>query len=131
MHFALVTRLRNRCSPVPCRTENQSAESVENKGSAAGLNFGLQAKGTNSTPLTVTLYNDPSDPNTETVDFAGKLVQGDYTESDTRPFSLTPGASCTLTIVFTPRVTGSDPGTITLSYNNGQVQTIYLRGSGE
>jgi hypothetical protein len=98
---------------------------------AAGLNFGLRAKGTNSTPLTVTLYNDPSDPNTETVDFAGKLVQGDYTETDTCPFSLTPGASCTLTIIFTPRVTGSDPGTITLSYNNGQVQTIYLRGSGD
>jgi hypothetical protein len=98
---------------------------------AAGLNFGSQTKGTNSAPLTVTLFNDPADPNTETVNFSGKLVQGDYTEIDTCPFSLTPGASCTLTIVFTPRVTGSDPGTITLGYNNGQFQTIYLRGSGQ
>ena len=98
---------------------------------AAGLGFGLQTKGTNSAPQTVTLYNDPADPNTETVNFAGKLVQGDYAETDTCPFSLTPGASCTLTIIFSPRVTGSDPGTITLSYNNGQFQTIYLRGSGQ
>jgi hypothetical protein len=64
------------------------------------------------------------------VNFSGKVVTGDYTETDTCPFSLAPGASCVLTVVFTPRVTGSDPGSIALNYNNPQPQTIYLRGVG-
>ncbi len=99
---------------------------------AASLNFGSQTKGTNSSPLTITLFNDPSDPNAGTVNFSGKLVTGDYTETDNCPFSLTPGASCALMVVFTPRVTGSDPGSIALSYNNNSIpQTIYLRGSGK
>ena len=98
---------------------------------AAGLNFGAQAKGIASNPLTVTLYNDPADPGAGVVNFSGKLVTGDYTETDTCPFSLAPGDSCVLTIVFTPTVTGSDPGTITLAYNSGQFQTIFLRGSGK
>ncbi|MFZ3341030.1 MAG: choice-of-anchor D domain-containing protein [Terriglobales bacterium] len=98
---------------------------------AASLTFAPQPKGVSSAPQILTLYNDPADPNTQTVNFAGKLVQGDYTETDTCPFSLTPGNSCTLTVIFTPIVTGNDPGGITLSYNNGQLQTIYLRGSGK
>jgi len=98
---------------------------------AAGIDFDPQTKGTNSNPLTVTLFNDPADPNTATVTFTGKVVLGDYTETDTCPFSLAPGDSCTLSIVFMPRVTGSDPGSITLNYNNGLFQTIYLRGSGQ
>ena len=97
---------------------------------AASLNFGSQTKGTNSNPLTITLFNDPADPNAGTVNFSGKVVTGDYTETDTCPFSLAPGASCVLTVVFTPRVTGSDPGSIALNYNNPQPQTIYLRGVG-
>jgi hypothetical protein len=98
---------------------------------AAGLTFASQTKGTSSNPLTVTLYNDPANPNAGTVNFIGKLVTGDYTETDTCPFMLESGQSCTLTIIFTPTVTGSDPGTITLGYNNAQIQTIFLRGSGK
>jgi len=97
---------------------------------AAGLNFPSQAKGTSSTPLTITLFNDPNDPNAGTVNFTGKLVTGDYTETDNCPFSMPSGVSCVLSIVFTPRITGSDPGNMTLTYNNQQFQTIYLRGSG-
>lgn len=97
----------------------------------AGFNFPVQAKGTSSLPLTLTLYNDPNDPNSGTVNFSGKVVTGDYTETDTCPFSLAPGATCNLSIIFTPLVTGADPGNIVLNYNGNQIQTVYLRGTGK
>jgi hypothetical protein len=97
----------------------------------AGLDFGNQAKGHTSAPLTITLFNDPSDPNTGTVNFTGNLVRGDYAESDNCGASLAPGSSCTLTITFTPKIVGFDPGTITVTYTVGQTQTIHLRGTGQ
>jgi len=96
----------------------------------AGLDFGLQPKGQLSGPLSITLFNDPNDPNTGTVNFTGNLVKGDYVEIDDCGSSLAPGHTCTLTFNFKPQVTGFDPGSFTITYAVGQFQTIYLRGTG-
>jgi hypothetical protein len=105
---------------------------------AAGLDFGIQPIGDPTfipTPQTVTLFNDPNDPNSATVNFVGKvLVKGAYIESDTCPFSLPPGSSCTITVTFNPKIEGFDSGTLTINYTpepTGFPQTIYLRGSGQ
>ncbi len=97
----------------------------------AGLNFGVVSRGTTSAPLTITLFNDPKDPNTATINFTGNLVKGDYTESDNCGASLAPGSSCALTITFQPRILGFDPGTLTIAYTVGQTQTVHLRGTGQ
>ncbi len=96
----------------------------------AGLDFGTQGKGTSSSPLTITLFNDPNDPKAATVNFTGNLVKGDYTETDDCGSSLAPGGSCTLTVTFRPGIVGFDPGTITITYPVGQTQTVHLRGTG-
>lgn len=96
----------------------------------AGLDFGFQAKGESSAPLTIRLFNDPSDPKASPINFTGNLPKGDYTETDDCGASLAPGATCTLTIVFRPVIVGFDPGTITITYAVGQTQTIHLRGTG-
>lgn len=96
----------------------------------AGLDFGNQLVGLVSTPLKITLFNDPDDPNAAPVTFTGNLVKGDYFEKDDCGASLAPGGSCTLTITFTPTIVGFDPGTITIAYSPGQTQTVYLRGMG-
>ena len=99
---------------------------------AAGLDFGSQPVGTSSSKQTITLFNDPNDPNAGIVNFVGKFtVKGDYSESDDCPFSLTPGSSCTVTVAFKPKNAAFIPGTITIAYNNGLLQTIYLRGAGQ
>lgn len=99
---------------------------------AAGLDFGGQTVGKGSAKQTITLFNDPNDPNSATINFAGKLsVKGDYSETDDCPFSLSPGSGCTVTIGFKPKILGFDPGTITIAYDNALVQTIYLRGTGQ
>ena len=97
----------------------------------AGLDFGNQAVGQPSAPLTLTLFNDPRDPNAATINFTGNLVRGDYAEIDDCGASLAPGSSCTLTITFKPKIVGFDPGTITIAYTVGQIQTIHLRGTGQ
>lgn len=101
----------------------------------AGLDFGYVIKGSASNTLNVTLFNDPVDPNSATVSFASKLVTGDYLETDTCPATLAPNESCTLSVTFTPKITGSDRGQITITYATpgqiGLVQTIFLRGFGQ
>jgi hypothetical protein len=107
---------------------------------SAGMDFGSVIKGTASSPLTITLFNDPVDPAAGTVTFTSKLVSGaDYTESDTCPAALPSNQSCAITVVFTPTIVGLDGGKITFTYstsfNNkielGLTQTIYLRGMGQ
>jgi hypothetical protein len=102
---------------------------------AAGLNFGNQTVGKSTAPQTITLFNDPADPNSATVNFIGKVVvKGNYAETDDCPFSLAPGAGCTLTVTFKPAAVGFDPGTLTINYTpepTGQAQVVYLRGTGQ
>ena len=98
---------------------------------SAGLDFGSHLVGfLTDPPLTIKLFNDPSDPNARTVSFTGNLVKGDYLEVDDCGSSLAPGGSCTLTIRFKPQIVGFDPGTLTIGYIPGQIQTVYLRGLG-
>lgn len=101
----------------------------------AGLYFPNQSVGQTSAPLNVTLFNDPNDPNSGTVILTGKLVKGNFLESDNCGSSLAPGGSCTLSITFTPQSTGLNQGTVTIGYalgnSFGQTQTIYLRGMGQ
>jgi hypothetical protein len=103
---------------------------------AAGLNFGNVSVGKSSVAQTVTLLNDPSLTNPQTVSFVGKIVvSGNYTETDDCPFSLTPGASCVLSVTFNPAATGHEPGTLAINYTTNtnsslQTQAVYLRGTG-
>ncbi|HWY22657.1 MAG TPA: choice-of-anchor D domain-containing protein [Candidatus Acidoferrum sp.] len=104
---------------------------------SAGLDFGNVPVGKSSAGLTVTLSNDPADPNSATVNFAGKAaVSGNYSETDDCPFSLAPGASCTMTVTFKPSGVGVSQGTISLVYKlgsntTGNPQFVYLRGTGQ
>jgi len=104
---------------------------------SAGLDFGNIPVGNSSAALSVTLFNDPADPNSATVNFAGKAaVSGNYSEIDDCPFSLTPGASCTMTVTFKPAGVGVSQGAISLVYTlgsntTGNPQFVYLRGTGQ
>jgi hypothetical protein len=97
----------------------------------AGVDFDLQPKGQTSIPLTITLFNDPNDPGAGPVNFTGNVVKGAFAETDNCGVSLAPGSSCTMSVTFTPQAVGFTRGSITITYNAGQIQTINLRGSGE
>lgn len=97
----------------------------------AGLDFGAQPVGSPSTPLQITLYNDPADPNSATVNFTGNIMTGDYAETDNCGFSLDPGGSCVLNVTFKPKVKGFDSGSLTITFNGGLTQSINFRGTGQ
>jgi HYDIN/CFA65/VesB family protein len=97
----------------------------------AGLDFGIQPKGQISPAMTITLTNDPNDPNSTVINFTGNLVKGSFEESDNCGTSLAPGGSCNMAVTFKPQSVGYSRGSITITYNGGQTQTIELRGSGQ
>jgi len=105
---------------------------------SAGLEFGIQPKGqTSIPPLKLNLFNDPTfpdvnNPNAQNVSITGILIKGDYSEvDDCLGQTLAPSSSCSLSISFTPQIVGFDQGTITITFNNGLVQTVFLRGTGQ
>jgi len=123
--------------PVEIKTNSPSPLRIS---PSAGMDFGSVIKGTTGPPLTVTIFNDPVDPMAGAVSFTSKLVTGtDYLETDNCPATLPSNQSCTITVAFTPKVVGLDPGNITLTYSIssamsnqiGLTQTILLRGTGQ
>ncbi len=56
----------------------------------------------------------------------------DFVETNTCPISpntLAVGASCTMTVSYTPTIVGGESGTITITSNAGAPKTLYLNGS--
>jgi hypothetical protein len=102
---------------------------------SAGLDFGYQKHGTTSTPMTVTLLNDPNLANAQPVTFIGRIsVSGNYSELDDCPATLAPGSSCTLSVTFSPAGTGFATGILTIDYSpepTSEPQVVYLRGTGQ
>jgi Bacterial Ig-like domain (group 3)/MBG domain (YGX type) len=95
------------------------------------LDFGTQAQGTTSAPLTATLTNnDRSAYNIASVTVTGTDA-GDFTTSGCPP-TLASGASCTLTVTFAPGDAGARTATIVINDNaKNAPQTIYLTGAGQ
>lgn len=103
---------------------------------SAGLDFGTQKHGTTSAPMTITLLNDPTVANPQTVTFEGRiLVSGNFSESDNCPAALAPGSNCILSLTFTPGGVGFESEKVTINYsplqNASFEQFIYLRGTGQ
>jgi len=98
--------------------------------SPSSLAFGNQAINTTSVSQSVTLTNDSGAP----LAIASIAASGDYSASWTCGATLAAGASCTIEVAFTPTISGSDPGTLTVTDDNngvnGSTQIVTLTGAG-
>jgi len=96
--------------------------------SATSLNFGLLQIGLTSPSQTVTVTNVSS----HGVNFTSIAGSGDYAQTNSCT-TLAAGASCTVTITFTPTAQGTRTGAVTLKDNSpgSPTQTIALTGTGE
>lgn len=99
------------------------------------LNFGDQKVGTKSYPLAVTITNHGADP----VNISGALIRSyiyvnlpDYTQSNTCPAQLAPGAHCKFTVTFTPVEVGRRNGLLLISDSESATspQQVALSGTG-
>lgn len=95
--------------------------------SPSRISFGSQAVGTTSTAKTLTLTNRGS----VLLTFASIVASGDFAQTNTCLGGVQAGASCSISITFTPTTTGTLDGAITFSDNDGtSPQTISLTGTG-
>ena len=95
--------------------------------SPTSLSFGTQLIGTSSSSQTVALSNT----GTATLDINSVTASANFAETNTCGTSLTPGASCTITVIFQPRNSGALTGTISINDNaSNSPQTIVLTGTG-
>ncbi len=95
--------------------------------SLGSLNFGYEMAGTSSNPLKVALTNAAS----AVINIGGITASGPFTETNTCGATLAPGASCTISVTFSPAGTGGQSGSITVSSNSqNSPQTVTLAGTG-
>jgi len=100
--------------------------------SATSLNFGFRQVEVPSPQQTVTVTNVSS----HSVTFSSIKPSGDYSESNDCPITpntLNSGLRCNINVTFTPKVTGTRNGSITLSDNapGSSPQIITATGTGE
>jgi hypothetical protein len=96
--------------------------------SPASLNFGAQSVGTTSAAQIVTMTN----VGTGITNLAGiSAINPDYVQTNNCPAILNPGDSCTISVTFTPSLTGTDPGTISVRDDApASPQQLSLSGGG-
>jgi hypothetical protein len=91
------------------------------------LTFPGQPVGTTSAAQTVTLTNIGK----AVLEFTNAATTGDFGQTNNCPASLAAGASCTISVTFTPTATGNRYGSVVLTDNAADSpQTIPLAGSG-
>jgi hypothetical protein len=99
---------------------------VSTVGLTGCLSFGNQTVGTTSAPVPVTLSNNSSTP----VSISGVSTTGGFTETtNTCGTSLAPGATCTISVTYTPSAPGTTTGTLVITEGSG-TQTVNLSGNG-
>lgn len=119
--------------PIQIKWNNQSPLRISPN---AGFDFGIQSIGTD-TIQTFTLFNDPTDPNSTTVEFLSISTKSTsrFSQTNTCGASLAPGGSCTIDVTFHPTSTSLAQDTVVITPKNnlteGAVQNIYLWGRGQ
>jgi len=93
------------------------------------LDFGEQLLGVTSAPKTVTLTNAGD----AALDITSIVASGDFAQTNTCGSSVAVGASCTVSVAFTPPLTvpGGQSGTLTIAHDaSGSPHTVALNGIG-
>ena len=95
--------------------------------SQSSCNFGSQAVGTASSPESFDLTNTGG----AALAISSITASGDFSQTNNCGAGLAPGASCTISVTFTPSQSGARSGAITVSDNaSPATQTISLTGTG-
>jgi FG-GAP-like repeat/Abnormal spindle-like microcephaly-assoc'd, ASPM-SPD-2-Hydin len=95
--------------------------------SSTSLNFGTQSDSTTSNPQYVFLSSGGNAP----VTITNVAASGDFAQTNTCGGSVAAGASCTISVTFTPTATGNRTGTLTITDNApGSPQVVNLTGTG-
>jgi Abnormal spindle-like microcephaly-assoc'd, ASPM-SPD-2-Hydin len=96
--------------------------------SAATMSLGGQVVGTTSSAHTVTLTNSGN----AALSITSMAITNGFAQANTCGASIAAGASCTITVTFTPSVAGEITGTLSVTDNAfGSPQQLSLSGTGQ
>jgi hypothetical protein len=99
--------------------------------SSTTLAFGNQSVGTTSTVQTLTLSNTGNAALSITSLALAGTNASDFAQTNTCGSSLAVGANCTVAVMFTPSVSGTEAASLNISDNSsGSPQTVSLSGAG-
>jgi len=120
----------------PPQTASLSGNGVKPMGSISptSLVFPPQLVGTTSAPQTVTLSNTGTGTLTVkniAIDDSAGTNFTDFAETNNCPASLAPGASCTVSVTFTPTATGIRIAALLIVDSDPQAQSVSLTGTGQ
>jgi hypothetical protein len=94
------------------------------------VTFGVQPMGTRSVPIRIRLTNT----GTGAVTIKGISItdtnRGDFAETNTCSNSVTAGASCFITVTFTPSFKGQRTASVSIDDGSGNQQKVILSGTG-
>jgi Beta-propeller repeat/Abnormal spindle-like microcephaly-assoc'd, ASPM-SPD-2-Hydin len=90
------------------------------------LAFSSVALGQSSASQTVTLTNTGNG----SLSVSNLQVAGNYKQTNNCPATLAGGATCAISVVFTPNATGSSSGSLTVTDSAGNPQVVSLSGTG-
>ncbi len=95
--------------------------------SSSSLNFGNQTVNTTSAAQTVTVANSGN----AVANLGSVNITGNYARTTTCGSTLAAGASCTISVTFTPTGTGTRSGSVSFTSNaTGSPHTVNLSGNG-
>jgi hypothetical protein len=118
-------------SPSKTQVVSLSGEGTIVKLTPTSVTFGNQTVGTQSSPQDVTVANIGSQPvSISSVSITG-VNAGDFSQTNNCPTTLVGGASCTVTVTFTPTATGVRSASVSVvDDGGGSPQTAALSGTG-
>jgi hypothetical protein len=100
--------------------------------SPASLSFGTVTHGQSSTPKSVTLTNTGNTTLTISSISIGGTNAGQFSQTNNCPASLATNASCTITVVFSPKGTGAFTASVLVKDNApASPQSVTLTGTGQ
>lgn len=93
----------------------------------SGIDFGTQVVNTTSPPHVISITNTGADA----LSITSIAASGDYAETNSCGTSVAAGASCQISILFTPTASGTRAGSLTVSDDaSGSPHTVSLTGNG-
>jgi hypothetical protein len=100
--------------------------------SATGVNFGNQKVGTSSASVPVKLTNQGTVPLSITQLSITGANATDFSQTNNCGTGVPAGATCTISVTFTPTTTGVRTAAVSISDNGGaSPQTVSLTGTGD
>jgi hypothetical protein len=113
--------------PITVSLTGSGTNGVALSANPGSLSFGARQAGSTSPAQTVSITNS----GTSAATLSGVTVTGDYAQTSTCGSSLAAGASCTVSVTFTPTASGSRPGSVRVASNDqNSPLTVGLAGSG-